>query len=262
MAIKDIFCIITSVTKCISNVREWTQKGNKTMIKADRIWILTGSAIRAVDERLIGTSRLRSVSWTVCQWIVIGNLANVWSVLLVVVVIVIRHLLIVAGRHLLWWMACVSFCSIVGALAHAILLIIVHSVSINTISVRSWTGSGIILILIIVFLLQLLLDLRWGWDSASGNRSAVHHIVAHQLRRTVTVRVRVVVVTVIWRLMVLRIVINQVGLLCRCGHDLLFASIVVHVVCSIDRRVRWRCGRRRLLQSRRYRLIVRQRFGG
>lgn len=156
--------------------------------------------------------------------------------MVVIMIVVSQLLVIVTGSHLLW-MSSIGFVSIVRALTHPVLLmIVVHPVSIDAISVRRRVGPCIVLILIVIFLLKLLLHLRAGGDTTSWNRSAHHHVVANQLRWTVSIRVRVVVVES-WWLMILLIVVNQIALLWRCCWSvlLILLSVVVYMIRCIDR---------------------------
>lgn len=214
------------------------------------IWILTSSAIGAVDQSLIGSSGLRNVSRTVGQRVVIGDLADARSILMAVVVIIVSHLLVVAGCHLLR-MSCISFRSIVRTLTHSVLLVIVvHAIAINAISNSGLIRSRIVLILIIILLLKLLLHCSAGRDPTSWNRCAQHYVIAHHLRRAVSVRVGGAVVC--RGLMVLRIIVDQVALWDRCGSRhgvLILLAIIVDMICSIDWRIWW-CGWRRSLFRR------------
>lgn len=232
------------------------------MTKAVRIWILTGGAVRAVDQRLIRPCGLRDIPWSVCQRIVVGDLPNGRSVLMLIVMIVVGHLLIVAARHLLR-VSGISFRSVVSTLSHPVLLmIVVHAVAVDAVTVRSRIRTRVVLILIVIFLLQLLLHL-WCWrDTARRVWRAQHDIAAHQLRRAVAVCVRVVVVVVARRLLILRMVVGQVVLLNRRRHHLLpLLAVIVHVICGIDWGVWGRGWRRSFFLRHRCRLIVRQRFG-
>jgi len=251
---------------------------------------LTCSPVRAINQRLIGSSSLWNVAWAIRQRIVIGNLADAILVALVVV-IVVGHLLIVAARHHLWRSSVALDAIAVTALAHAIrrlmIAVVVDAIAVHAVAVSIGTRSRIILILIVILLLQLLLNLLAIRDatarSSRRNRSALDNIAAHKLRCGISIRVSVAVALLLlllllwllWWLMILGIVVDQIALLdCDLLRllgllQLLLLLVILllllnvrHVgICRVDRRKRrrrWRCTR----CCARWRLVMWQRFGG